>query len=154
MGFLNKKLPLRAEITTCIIVKYCLYIVSHFFDVYFAWRPLHSVAGIYILCQIRVELWQRLRYAHCCAAEVETAPTNATIRKDSKFVLDFASRNIKNDAVVAELAHLPCTLAPAARCHPDDRICPAAHRSWNPASELVQTWSTTHGARVHGQHGR
>ena len=89
-----------------------IHIVSHFFDVYFAWPPLHSVAWIYRLWQIRGELWEATRYAHWCAAEVETAPTNATIRKDSKFVLDFAPRNIKNDAVVAELAHLPCTLEP------------------------------------------
>ena len=34
----------------------------------------------------------------------ETAPANATIRKNSKFVLDFAPQNIQNNAVVAELA--------------------------------------------------
>ena len=43
----------------------------------------------------------------------ETAPANATIRKDSGFVLDFASRNIKIDAVVAELGQFACGLAPA-----------------------------------------
>ncbi len=45
------------------IIKKQNYIVYHFFDVYFAWRPLHSVAGIYILWQIRGELLQRLSYA-------------------------------------------------------------------------------------------
>ena len=34
----------------------------------------------------------------------ETAPANTSIRKDSEFVLEFASQNIKNDTVVAELA--------------------------------------------------
>ena len=45
----------------------------------------------------------------------ETAPANATIRKDagSGFVLDFAPRNIKIDAVVAELGQFACGLAPA-----------------------------------------
>ena len=43
----------------------------------------------------------------------ETAPANATIRKDSGFVLAFASRNIKIDEVVAELGQFACGLAPA-----------------------------------------
>ena len=43
----------------------------------------------------------------------ETAPANATIRKDSGFRLDFASRNIKIDAEVAELGQFACGLAPA-----------------------------------------
>ena len=46
----------------------------------------------------------------------ETAPANATIRKDSKFVFDFAPHNIQNDAVVAELAQFSCSLTPAAGC--------------------------------------
>ena len=36
-------------------------------------------------------------------AALETARRNATIRKDSKFVFDFASQNIKIDAVVTEV---------------------------------------------------
>ena len=46
----------------------------------------------------------------------ETAPANATIRKDSRFVFDFAPQNIQNDAVVAELAQFSCSLTPAAGC--------------------------------------
>ena len=66
---------------------------------------------IYILLQIRVELWHGHVYPTPRSAALETRPTNATIRKDSKFVLDFAARNIKIDAVVAELAQLWCILA-------------------------------------------
>ena len=42
-----------------------------------------------------------------------TARANATIRKDSGFVMDFASHNIKIDAEVAELAQFECRLATA-----------------------------------------
>ena len=43
----------------------------------------------------------------------ETAPANATIRKDSGFVMDFAPRDIQIDAEVAELAQFECRLATA-----------------------------------------
>ena len=46
----------------------------------------------------------------------ETAPANATIRKYSKSVFDFAPQNTQNDAVVAELAQFPCSLTPATGC--------------------------------------
>ena len=41
------------------------------------------------------------------------ARANATIRKNHRFVLDFAPENLQNDAVVAELAQFACRLAPA-----------------------------------------
>jgi len=75
------------------------------------------LGGHYILLQdlqkltIRCELWHGHVYPIWRSAALETALTNATIRKDSKFGLDFASRNIKIDAVVTEVAQLWCILA-------------------------------------------
>jgi len=70
------------------------------------------LGGHYILLQdlqklaIRCELWHGHVYPIWRSAALETARTNATIRKDSKFALDFASRNINIDAVVTELDQL------------------------------------------------
>ena len=46
----------------------------------------------------------------------ETTHANAIIRKDSRFVFDFAPQNIQNDAVVAELALFSCSITPATGC--------------------------------------
>ena len=59
--------------------------------------------------RIRDKLWDGHVYPSWGSAALETARTNATIRKDSKFVLDFAPRNIQIDAVVTELPQFLCS---------------------------------------------
>ena len=73
----------------------------------------------------------------------ETAPANATIRKDSKSVFDFAPQNIQNDAVVAEVAQLSCCLTPAAGCveigEQVHELAPAADENY-PEPDVLEYW--------------
>ena len=73
----------------------------------------------------------------------ETAPANATIRKDRKSVFDFAPQNIQNDAVVAELAQFSCSLTPTAGCveigEQVHELAPAADENY-PEADPPDCW--------------
>ena len=73
----------------------------------------------------------------------ETAPANATIRKDSKFVFDFAPQNIQNDAVVPELAQFSRSLTPTAGCveigEQVHELAPAADENY-PEADPPDCW--------------
>ena len=115
------------------------------------------LGGHYILWQdlqkltIRCELWYGHVYPIWRSAALETARKNATIRKDSKFVLDFASRNIKIDAVVTELAQLLWSSQvgpPRFGSYPKEDfmpwwpnlICLATHPRW---ARMHQSWTNS-----------